>query len=451
MYIFLIDAQVQNKVGDSEYGLYFAIFDFCFLFQIILDMGIQNYNSKSLSQNRFSIEDRFAYTLGTKVVLFFLFTLTTILVGYFLGYTLFHFETLLLVVLMMSLQVMYVYLRSHFSALGYFKHETLASALDKLLMIMFVGYFIYVNPIITIQLFLKAQIAALLISCLIVLIFLKKQFNPRIQFDVVRSSSLIKKSWPFAVVFLLMTLYTRMDGVMLEYLLDDEAISAGQYAKGFRLLDAANMIGYLFSVFLLPMFARLIGEKKNVNQLLSTAAKMQFAISSIITLVCWFYAADILAFIYKNITDQTIVTFKYLMVSFWAMSMSYIYGSLITASGQLKYFNLIFLIGIIINWSLNLWLIPRFEAQGAAIATMITQFFVFIGQYILANRLFSLIVKPLDGLKSLLLILSIMGLIIFFKESVALFWLIEIGLISGITMIISILFGFLRFNIALQE
>ena len=66
---------------------------------------------------------------------------------------------------------------------------------------------------------------------------------------------------------LLMTLYNRLDPVMLGKLLPDKPncptaeintahVQVGIYANGFRLLDAANMIAYLFSVLLIPVFAQ---------------------------------------------------------------------------------------------------------------------------------------------------------------------------------------------------
>ena len=78
---------------------------------------------------------------------------------------------------------------------------------------------------------------------------------------------IIKRSLPFASLVLLMTLYNRLDPVMLGKLLPDKAVApnnaintapfqVGIYANGFRLLDAANMIAYLFSVLLIPVFSQ---------------------------------------------------------------------------------------------------------------------------------------------------------------------------------------------------
>ena len=46
-----IDVAVQNAVGLEQYGFYYAIFNFSFLLNIFLDLGITNFNNKNISQN----------------------------------------------------------------------------------------------------------------------------------------------------------------------------------------------------------------------------------------------------------------------------------------------------------------------------------------------------------------------------------------------------------------
>ena len=46
-----IDVGVQNQVGAESYGLYFAIFNFSYMFSILLDMGTTNFNNRNIAQN----------------------------------------------------------------------------------------------------------------------------------------------------------------------------------------------------------------------------------------------------------------------------------------------------------------------------------------------------------------------------------------------------------------
>ena len=49
-----VDRTVQNLVGDANYGTYLAIFNFSYLFYIILDIGLTNFNSKNIASSFYS-------------------------------------------------------------------------------------------------------------------------------------------------------------------------------------------------------------------------------------------------------------------------------------------------------------------------------------------------------------------------------------------------------------
>ena len=68
-WVFGIDRTVQNKVGESEYGLYFAIFNFTYLFQILLDFGLQNYNNRQVASERTKINELLPTILAFKTIL----------------------------------------------------------------------------------------------------------------------------------------------------------------------------------------------------------------------------------------------------------------------------------------------------------------------------------------------------------------------------------------------
>jgi O-antigen/teichoic acid export membrane protein len=72
--------------------------------------------------------------------------------------------------------------------------------------------------------------------------------------------STIRNSFPYALLVLLMTVYGRVDSVVIERVLPNGGEAAGIYAQAFRLLDAANMFPFLFAGLLLPIFSRMIKE-----------------------------------------------------------------------------------------------------------------------------------------------------------------------------------------------
>lgn len=49
--LFGIDAAVQNRVGATEYGLYFSLLNLSVLFNILIDLGINNYTIRTMAQD----------------------------------------------------------------------------------------------------------------------------------------------------------------------------------------------------------------------------------------------------------------------------------------------------------------------------------------------------------------------------------------------------------------
>ena len=435
---------MQNRIGEEAYGIFFSLFSFCLLFQIILDPGILNYNSQNLSKDKSKITTDFGYVLGTKILLSFLFFAFIFVVSLIIEIPRQNLIYVLLIGIIVFLNSLQLYLRSHFSIIGQYKFEAFLSVFDKLLLIIILGYFLYVRNSIQLSDFIYGQIGSLIITCLLFLLILSRFFKLSLKISLSYSKKLIKKTGEYGLILLLMTAYTRMDGIMLERLLDDNAYSAGLYATGFRLLDAANMIGVLFATFMLPMFSKIIHEKKKLFDLLSDVSALLFVISTIVATASWFYNREILDAIYVHNTKMHYDVFKYLMISFWALTLSNLFGCIFLADGHLKKINWLFAFGILINISLNIFLIPKQLAMGAVIATLITQFTVFIGLFLLAYSKFKFEIKLARIGAYLFNFISIFLLFRLLSKLINLNWVIESLLISLLALLLSFLWGFLR-------
>ncbi len=199
---------------------------------------------------------------------------------------------------------------------------------------------------------------------------------------------IIKKSFPFAILVLLMTFYNRIDTVMMERILPDGAIQSGIYASAYRLLDATNMIAYLFAVLLLPLFSKMLKHKESIEDLVKLAFTFLFIGAVVISIGCFFYSTELMTLMYKEHITESAKIFGFLMFCFIPISSSYVFGTLLTANGNLKYLNIMAACGMLLNIGLNFILIPRFYATGSAIASLTTQFLTSVAQIIIVQRIF---------------------------------------------------------------
>jgi O-antigen/teichoic acid export membrane protein len=92
--------------------------------------------------------------------------------------------------------------------------------------------------------------------------------------------------------------------------------------------------------------------------------------------------------LYKQHVAESAGVFSIIMGCFVATSLTYIFGTLLTANGNLMQLNLMAASGMGLNLLLNIILIPHYKAIGAAYSSVITQFLTALLQIYLAQRIF---------------------------------------------------------------
>jgi O-antigen/teichoic acid export membrane protein len=270
-----------------------------------------------------------------------------------------------------------LYFRSNISGLQFYTTDSLLSVLDRTIMIILCSLVIWGNIIhekFRIEWFVYIQSISYLLSftiMLIVVLFKSKRLS--FTFDGKVARRLIKQSLPYALLVFLMGIYTRFDAVILERLLPDGRVQAGIYAQSFRILDAASMFAFLFPSLLLPMFSRLLGKGEDINPLTQLSLSLIFIFAVAFSISCFAFNQPIIKTLYHENIAYSSSVFSILVLVFIPISVNYIFGTLLTANGNLKQLNYIAGTLVILNICLNLILIPAHKAIGAAVSSLITQ------------------------------------------------------------------------------
>jgi O-antigen/teichoic acid export membrane protein len=327
-FIFGIDLEVQNRTGEA-YGLYFTLLSFAYIFQIVSDFGIQIFNNRHVSHHPHLVGKYFPNLLALKVLLSAAYVILSLAAAALSG---FRWPALLITVAVVwwALRVL-VRVSVRPSWLGNWR---------------------------------MGRPAVLL---------------------------LLRQSLPYALAVLLMSAYTRLDGVLVERLLPDGPAHAEVYAGAYRLLDAANMLGFLFASLLLPMFARLLGRGEPVRPLVSLSFKLIWAGSvTLAAAVCFGRRELIELMMPERASAYRWDTLGVLIWTFVPVSATYIFATLLTAGQRLRQMNRFFIAAIVLDVALNLALVPRFQALGSAVVTLSTQTFIALCMIGLAARHFDL-------------------------------------------------------------
>ena len=400
-----VDRQVYNVVGPADYGFYFSVFNFSFLFYIFLDLGITNFNNRNIAQNNQLLTKHLTGISTIKLLLGLLYGVIIFLVGYIIGYRGEQLKLLFWVGFNQFLLSFLLYLRSNISGLLLFVIDSFLSILDRVLMILIVGVLLWTGVAhgrFNIEWFVYSQTAAYAITVLIALIVvLTHSGKLRFSWNPAFFIMILKKSLPYALLVLLMSFYNRIDPVFLERMIPGKEgdLQSGIYSAAFRMLDAGQNFAYLFAVLLLPLFSKMIKEKQAIGRLLRLSFSIIISGSLIIAITAFFFDKELMLLMYvphgvESAADfqlrirESAQVFRVLMFSFVAISSNYIFGTLLTANNNLKQLNIIAFVGMISNILMNLILIPRFQALGSSYASLTAQGLTAVLNIMVAVRVF---------------------------------------------------------------
>ena len=452
-WVFGIDRVVQNTVGSAEYGLYFSLFNLSIIFNILLDLGLTNFNNRNIARHNQLLPKYFSNIVVLKFLLAIVYAIITTTAGLIAGYGWKEFSLLFILMFNQFLLSFLLYLRSNISALHKFWIDSLLSITDRVLMIIIIGSMLWTNIShgqMHIKWFVLAQtfsyLTAVVIAFFIVLYHAKKI---TIKFNKAFLISTLKQTFPFALLVLLMSFYNRFDAVLLERLLPDGDVQAGIYAQSFRLLDALAQFSLLFANLLLPIFSKMLVKKENVSDLVSFSFFLLLTPAVIIITAAIAYNADIISLLYKEHNEFSSQVFAILICAFIPISTIYIFGTLLTANGNLKQLNIIAAISVGISISLNLILIPRMQAKGAAVTAVVTQSFSALLQMLFAIKILKIKVSRREllniGLFAILFFIST-----YLIHSFVVNWYIGFTLILIVGLIYSFIFRLISIKLIFQ-
>ncbi|NEQ38362.1 MAG: flippase [Okeania sp. SIO3I5] len=186
-----------------------------------------------------------------------------------------------------------------------------------------------------------------------------------------RGIALLKESWPLIFTSLAITIYMRVDTIMLWEITGDDSV--GVYSAAVKISEAWYFIAtsLVASVFPSIVKAKEVNEKlyyKKLQQLFNLMALIGYVIAIPMT----FFSTPLVLLLYgPNYLDSGNI----LAVHIWAALFAFMGVVQIPwniTEGLTKLYLARTLVGMLSNVVLNIFLIPLYQGLGAAIATVIS-------------------------------------------------------------------------------
>jgi O-antigen/teichoic acid export membrane protein len=376
VWILLIDRMANNLLG-TAYGEYYIVLNLSLVFGVLLDIGIQSFNNTHVASDPLFFKKNLKTLIGLKLILSLVYFGIVLILGWAKQV---NVSLLMIVAASQIITSFILYFRSNINGLHHYKIDSFLSVSDKffgIILCVLLYWFQWIN----VYYFAMAQLLALCVTLLIALYFNIKFYAEiramAYKVNTAEVKLLIRKSLPFALLFALMGLYTRVDVVLMNILLDNPNYYSSLYAQSYRFLDASSMFAMLFAGLLLPMFAKLLTNNEDIKPLTKTATTILLLTALVVGMGSMFYNERIMKMMYDYadvaVWQYSSQTFKIIMLSFIPMALIFVFSTLLTAQKDIYYLIMFAAIALMVNLLLNFILIPSYNILGAAVATLVTQ------------------------------------------------------------------------------
>lgn len=376
LWIFGVDRQVQVMVGYKAYGTYFAYFGLTLIFNIIADLGITLYIQRNLAHLQVR-GSWFSKAVIYKIFLSAGYIMLVILAAEIMQFN--NFSLLLALALLQTILSWIAFCRAVLSAEQLYNQSSFLSILDKLLIILPLGWLLYLSQnqsFITIDSFAWWQVASSSVALVWGLFSLKNRSRQEVSDQMELSYlQIIRQSMPYAIMIFFMFLHSRADGIMLEKLTHEQDGVTGLYAALYRFIDAGTVFSYLISGFFLSYWSKHLSNIHIIQESMNRMFAILMSVALWIGIYFFFFSDSLTEIIYHSSDPHLTQLLKWGFFTFLPCFMVDVFGTVLTANQRIKAMLTFVFFSTLINIGLNLYFIPTYGAEAAMFVAMFTQAF----------------------------------------------------------------------------
>ena len=367
---FFVTIYVIRYLGPADFGLLSYAISFYGLFAALSVLGLESISIRELVKHP-QKRDEILGSVFLMRIIGAVFTLLIIAAILLISREAYFTSILIIIIsgsaIFQSVSVVDYYFRSRVEAkysVYVLSSSVIVSSIIKLILVYLKAPLIYFALVFTFE-FIVAAIGFITVYKFRGLKLTKWKFNKFI------AANLLKDSWPLILSGIVVSVYMKIDQVMIKNMLNNEQV--GYYAAAVRLSEAWYFIPVAITNSLFPAIvnAKNISEEfynNRMQKLYDLLAWMGIAIALPVSI----FSKQIIVLLFGAAYEQSAIV---LTIYIWAgvavflgvASSQYLINENYTKLSFLRTF-----IGMIINVTLNFILIPLYGITGAAVATLVS-------------------------------------------------------------------------------
>jgi len=391
---FVYFSYVAVQIGASNLGNYtFALF-FTTIFSVLIDIGLSNVLVREVAKFKDKSQQYLTAAMALKIPLAIITYGTVFILINFLNNPALVKQLVYLAGIVMVLDsftlTFYAFLRGHQNL----KYESIGTIIFQVI-VSLVGI-IAVNLTNDLRILILAILSASLFNFVYSSFLIRKKLQ--LKFFQPLNKTLAKSLLVFTIPFALAAIFTRVygyiDTVLLNQMINETAV--GFYSIPYKITFSLQFIPMAFVASLYPAFSSyFIGNKEMLKKTFEKSMVYLSILSAPVCLGVIALAKPLMLRIYTVEYEPSIVPLQILIISLIFLFLNFPLGSLLNACNRQTRNTIHIGIVMVVNIVLNLWLIPKYSYIGAAIASSISTFLMFVMQMYVARQIIQISYKYL--------------------------------------------------------
>jgi O-antigen/teichoic acid export membrane protein len=356
---------VVRYLGVSNLGKYSVALAFIPYFSVIANLGLDSILIRDIAKDPDRAGSLLANGIGLNLCLSFVAIVLCWVAVLFLPYPpvvrtlirlysfslLFGFATLLSAVFQARVEVQY---------------STLASIAGRITFLAIVAVLVLLKA--GLAAFILANLAWLAVQVLVLCAFLQRRVRLGVSADLQVWKYLFAESWPLALSAIFVTVYGRIDQLMLYSLAG--AAPTGLYAASVKVAEVFNYIPVAYMATVFPILSqRFTNSAASFNRLYQNSFRYLGSIVVLIAVWITFSGERLLSLLFGGQYAAGSLALTILMWSEIWVFLGIVNQRVLVSSGLQKIDFVLTGASAAVNVGLNLILIPRYDIVGASIAT----------------------------------------------------------------------------------
>ena len=374
IFAFIWTVLLARYLGVNDYGILGFAVSLTAMLGVIDDLGISTHIVRHIATDYDSAPKYLGNAIPLKLIFAALKIIITLIVLIVMGRN----EFTITIVVLFSLEMVfksYINLfNGSFQAFEEGKYQGIGNTLMNTNTLIFILISIYTDlGLIGVAFsYILANITALAYDYYVLN---KHIVKPKYEFDLAFCKKITLLSLPFAVTGILYTIYYSIDVVMLTGMIGDYA--TGIYNATYKLISVLTLFYGVYTAVIFPVMSKLYKNDKSML-LISFEKSIKYLMMIIIPLAVatMFYSLDIIQLIYGHQYDAAS---SVLSILIWTVCLLFISGAcntLLNASHKEVSVTKIYAAAAIFNFVLNLFMIPQFSYNGAAVTTVLSDLLI---------------------------------------------------------------------------